>query len=159
MGTLIGETYMKFPTIKSKKKVRFGLYKCLYCDNCFEAQTYQVKVGHSTSCGCRVGFQNNNIPANKSKYNTESNLYQKWESMKARCYSKTSKQYQHYGGRNIKICTSWLSDFGAFKSWAEASGFREGLHIHRINNDGDYEPENCIFLSASAHTILHNRNI
>ena len=156
MNKLIGETYMKFPTDKSKKRVRFGLYQCKYCDNTFEAQTYQVKIGHSTSCGCKVGFQNGNTPVNKSEYDTQSNLYHKWESMKARCYSKTNQYYDNYGNRGIVVCTEWLEDFGAFKDWSEANGFKPGLHIHRLDNDMYYSPDNCVYLSGSEHTRLHN---
>ena len=156
MNELIGDTYMKFPTTKSKKRVRFGLYKCNYCENTYEAQTYQVKIGHSTSCGCRVGFQNNNIPTNISKYDTNSNLYHKWESMKARCYCKTNEAYDNYGNRGIVVCTEWLEDFGTFKEWSEANFFEEGLHIHRIENAGPYAPDNCMYLPGSEHTRLHN---
>lgn len=156
MNRLIGETYMKYPTTKSKKKVRFGIYQCSKCPNTFEAQTYQVKIGHSTSCGCKVGFQKGNIPANKSIYDTNSHLYTKWESMKGRCYTKGNSMYNYYGGRGITVCKEWLEDFGSFKLWAEANGYAKTKHIHRIDNDKEYSPTNCVFIDASEHIRHHN---
>ena len=50
---LVGETYMKYPTEKSRQKYRYGLYECQYCMNEFEANSYNIKRGHTKSCGCQ----------------------------------------------------------------------------------------------------------
>ncbi|WP_374712976.1 hypothetical protein [Symbiobacterium terraclitae] len=69
-------------------------------------------------------------------------LYRIWSSMKHRCLNPADKHYANYGGRGIRICDEWLV-FENFLEWARASGYREGLTIERINNDGNYEPGNC----------------
>ena len=69
-------------------------------------------------------------------------LYRLWESIKARCYNPKRKDYNNYGGRGITICKEWFC-FDAFKNWALENGYKEKLSIDRINNDGNYEPNNC----------------
>lgn len=63
--------------------------------------------------------------------------------MKGRCYCKTDHKYKNYGARGIKVCDEWLNNFGTFYEWAINNGYRKGLSIDRVNNDGDYEPNNC----------------
>jgi hypothetical protein len=69
-------------------------------------------------------------------------LYQRWRGMKARCLNPNNVRFQRYGGRGIAVCGEWL-DYKPFHDWAVANGYREDLSIDRIDNDGDYEPTNC----------------
>ena len=69
-------------------------------------------------------------------------LYNKWGSMKTRCYYPKSKDYKNYGGRGIKICDEWLN-YDNFRNWSISTGYQEGLTIDRIDNDRNYEPSNC----------------
>jgi hypothetical protein len=64
-------------------------------------------------------------------------------SMKSRCICSRHKSYPRYGGRGIHICHEWLTDFGAFYIWATANGYRPGLQLDRIDNDGPYASWNC----------------
>jgi len=72
----------------------------------------------------------------------ETKFYKVWSSMKSRCSNPTDKAYCNYGGRGISVCEEWQT-FEPFREWAMANGYREGLTIERINNDGNYEPGNC----------------
>jgi hypothetical protein len=55
--------------------------------------------------------------------------------------------YYRYGGRGIKICDEWKDNFLAFALWALENGYTKDLTIDRIDNDGDYEPSNCHFVT------------
>ena len=74
---------------------------------------------------------------------SSSKIYYIYHMMKSRCYNKNIKTFHRYGGRGIKICQEWLNNFMNFYSWAMSNGYKEGLWIERIDNDGDYEPSNC----------------
>ena len=72
-----------------------------------------------------------------------SRLYREWCGMKKRCYNSKYEFYNRYGGRGIKVCEEWLNDFVSFKNWAISNGYNDNLELDRIDNDKDYEPNNC----------------
>ena len=81
----------------------------------------------------------------------ERDLYHKWHDMKRRCHDPDNKSYKWYGARGIKVCNEWKELFGSFYDWALANGYEKGLQIDRINNDGDYEPDNCRFVTNAVN--------
>lgn len=74
-------------------------------------------------------------------------LYKVWQDMKARCYNKNNKDYKYYGGKRITICDKWRNSPEAFIEWALPL-WKEGLQIDRRDNDGNYEPSNCHFVTS-----------
>jgi hypothetical protein len=62
--------------------------------------------------------------------------------MRKRCNSKNNPEYKNYGGRGITICSEW-DDFAVFARWAEETGYKDGLGLRRLDNDGPFSPSNC----------------
>jgi hypothetical protein len=81
--------------------------------------------------------------------------------MKQRCYNENHSSYKRYGGRGITVCDEWKNDFVEFRNWAINNGYKDGLTLDRINNNGDYEPSNCRWatLLEQANNKSNNRYI
>lgn len=83
-----------------------------------------------------------------SSHSKSSKLYNVWSQMRWRCNSPKCPQYQYYGGRGIKVCERWNESFANFLQDVN-SGYQEGLSLDRVDNDGDYSPENCAWATRT----------
>lgn len=84
-------------------------------------------------------------------YKRNHTLYGVWMTMKHRCEDKKRAKYKDYGARGIKVCSDW-QDPNAFIDWALANGYERGLQLDRINNDGNYCPENCRWITPKENS-------
>jgi hypothetical protein len=80
-------------------------------------------------------------------------LYWIWSGMRQRTTNPHSHNYKYYGAKGIKVCEDWNNPL-KFKEWALNHGYKEGLLLDRIDNDKDYCPENCRFVTIE----ISNRN-
>ena len=74
-----------------------------------------------------------------------------WQNMLTRCKNAHHRNWHRYGGRGITVCSEWENSAKAFIDWALANGYQPNLQIDRIDNDGNYEPSNCRFVTASVN--------
>jgi len=121
------------------------------CGNVTKVKGTQLTVGKTKSCGCLL----KEVAAIKGRKRFkhgeggDSRLYRIWATMKKRCYNSKFHAYHRYGGRGINVCIEWKNDFIKFRDWALINGYQNNLTIDRIDNDGNYEPNNCQWLTRS----------
>jgi len=143
---LSGQKFGRLMVISIAEKATHGkttqwLCKC-ECGKETFVHTAELRSGRTKSCGC---LQKDVTIARNYKHGLahRHKLYSVWNSMRCRCNNVNDSAFSRYGGRGITICPEWNKSFIAFYKWAIKSGYKEGLSIDRINNDGNYEPSNC----------------
>lgn len=108
-----------------------------------------LRQGTTVSCGCF----HKEVMKSTSKWNglRDHPLYSVRRSLLNRCKLITDPSYHRYGGRGIGVCDQWKKDFKSFYDWAMANGWQEGLDIDRKDNNGNYEPGNCRFVTRKVN--------
>lgn len=137
----------KFEYVKDNK--RYWHCEC-DCGNASIVPTSKLRSGNSTSCGC-LRYINAGLAVRthgETSNGEMTHLYRVWNGMRSRCRRNGPLRY---GGRGIIVCDEWL-DFITFAKWARENGYATNLEIDRIDNDGNYEPDNC-------HWITRRENI
>jgi len=139
---LTGKTFGHWFVIK-KEFVKNGKWhwKCK-CD-CGKIKSVDggtLRSGLSISCGCNRDLLTGNRSRKHGGRGTR--LYSIWKGMRKRCFKQNDTSYKNYGGRGITICKDW-NDFSIFREWSFKTHYSEKLTIDRIDNNGNYEPNNC----------------
>lgn len=124
-------------------KQSFGIFHCPFCNKRIEKSLSHGK--RDKSCGCLHPMIMHGDRRKK--------LYGIWRGIKRRCNSPYEPSFNRYGGRGIKVCEQW-KEYIIFRKWALETGYKENLTIHRINNDEDYYPLNCKWITKSEHSSL-----
>lgn len=125
-------------------KVNGSLVLTCFCDcgTWKRIKELDLMSGHSRSCGC---LHREQVGDNLRTHGlSTSGEHKVWRGMKDRCSNPKFSGYKNYGGRGIKVCERWLNSFENF--YADMGPKPSpNLTIHRVDNDGDYCKENCIW--------------
>ena len=151
LNDLCGKKFGKLTVLKrveskvfpSGQKQTQYLCKC-NCGKSITVMYRNLMSGNTKSCGCYA------IEL-RTKHNLcGSKVYKCWDNMKSRCFNQNSTGYKSWGGRGITMCDEWRNDFKSFYDYvSKLPHFNEdGYSLDRIDNDGNYEPNNVRWATA-----------
>jgi len=121
-------------------------YYFFLCPSCKNEVIRPFSHGNrDKSCGC-ARYDHGHGHARKK--GGRSRLYKTWEGVIQR---GTNPNSHNWYSRGIRVCEEW-KDFIVFKDWALANGYSNNLYIDRIDNNGNYEPSNCRFISHAQNS-------
>ena len=153
---LTGQRFGRLTVIERAKNTKNNKAQWLCecdCGNKKVVSAANLKNGGTISCGCR-SKEAKFIKHGKSN----DRLYKRWTAIKRRCYDKRCVNYKNYGGRGIKVCDEWLNSFQSFYDWSVANGFADSLTLDRIDVNGNYEPNNCRWVTIEVQSNNRRNN-
>lgn len=136
----IGNIYGNFVLVDTQRENGETTWyvKCLKCGAVQRKNRHSVEkcVAECDGCGKPVKMRN-------SQGRHKERIYHIYTTMLQRTGNKNKQGYNRYGGRGIRVCDEWENDFMSFYDWSMKNGYSDEKTIDRIDNDGDYNPENC----------------
>lgn len=129
------------------------------CGNTSVVFGNNLRRNHTTSCGCQQKEATSKAKMTHGWYAKNERLAGIWYGMVNRCHNEADSNYYKYGARGIIVCDEWRYDTDAFCEWAISNGYSETLAIDRKNNDGNYEPTNCRWVTTQVNSQNTRRTL
>lgn len=126
------------------------------CGNTVEVSLKSLRNSGTKSCGCLQKAHASNVNRKHGLYKTR--LHGIWKNMRQRCYNPKASKYDSYGGKGVIICEEWKNNFEPFYSWSLSNGYADDLTIDRKEVSGNYEPDNCRWITRKAQNYNTTRS-
>ncbi len=145
---MLGQRFTRLVVVSRADSDKNGnaIWECMCdCGNTTLSRGFTLRNGQAKSCGCLTTDQLvERITTHKMSGTLE---WWSWVHMRQRCENPNARFYPRYGGRGIKVCERWQS----FENFYADMGSRpsEAYSLERKNNDGHYEPTNCVWATLS----------
>lgn len=151
---LVGQEFNRLVVVEylGVGKHRKHYWRCVCdCGNQIRLPTSSLTSNTPTkSCGC---LRKETLKVNRAEPTKHGlhkhKLYAVYRQMRQRCENPKSQRWKYYGGKGVKV--EW-ENFQSFYDWAYSCGYQEGLSIDRVDNDKNYCPENCRWITISENT-------
>lgn len=130
---------------------------CRRCGRVAVAWCNNLRRGRSNRCkSCQIS------DANRKHGDTPDGmkhprLHDIWCNMRQRCNSPQNPAYRWYGSKGVSVCSQW-DDYAVFRDWAMSSGYRDDLTIDRKDSSGNYEPNNCQWITRVENSAKMQRD-
>ena len=111
-----------------------------------------LRTGQAQSCGCAIKY------FEPTHGMSRTSIYIRYTSMLSRCYNSNRENFIRYGGRGIKVCSRWRGPQGFSNFVADMGLPNKGETLDRTDNDGDYTPKNCRWVSAKDNSRNRSNN-
>lgn len=146
----IGDTFGRLTVKRRLPKVPYTTtkFECLCdCGSTAIVRKDSLYTGKQVSCGCYLKECNSTRFRTHGESRNRTVEYDTWAHMIRRCHTPTTKNYERYGGRGIVVCDRWRYSYEAFL--ADMGRRPSAKHsLDRTDNNGNYEPSNCQWVTA-----------
>lgn len=156
----IGQKYGRLTVVEQVGKAKNGTYvfRCV-CDCGGEKDVHSSALRNNLTRSCGCLYKESRKTCNSAHGMAGTTTHNSWLGMKQRCYYEKHDYYPSYGGRGIRVSERWLN---SFQNFFEDMGEKpEGYSLDRVDVDGDYTPENCVWSTQqeqSRNTRKHKEN-
>lgn len=151
-GQIYGRLTLILEVESSNKNNKVWLCRCS-CGNYSNVPTNHLGNGHTKSCGCLQSESRTLHSMSKTR------IYRIWQLMRDRCGVTGHDYHKYHQEMGIKVCDEWINAFAEFHKWSMENGYLHNLTIDRIDNNKNYCPSNCRWVSRAIQNQNTRRTI
>lgn len=154
LDELIGRKYGKLTIMDAERTNGIIRCRCICeCGRIKELPYAYIRSGRTKTCGNHYAEF-----THRTHGMSHTRLDRIYRKMRNRCYREKDEAYRYYGLKGIAVCDEWLTDPAAFFDWAKQNGYADNLTLDRIDRNGNYEPQNCRWVTMKEQCSNRSTN-